>query len=331
MRLMWNPRLVGLYIRAHGHHQIACSIDMKSSHLALALETLNYQHSLPALAPELKIQIFKSMDSFSSVAILSSTSRTFHNLWKSDAKSICNAVLQRTIECLPEAQVLLDAQKSCQQALGVLALDTSQEGHGPFQQAVQRSQRLSINADTALLALEAYNHSAFTPSTLVRTISSINRTRLVDREMLPVERTHFIRAYYGAMTMVLLWHKEFPESLFASWNMLHFQRVREVLDFVLKGFPKSLRQHMVIVAADGYEPDGEWTIDSNLTIANAMLQRLDKDLLAVAPNHYLSKPPGMPIGYFIAYEDLTKTTDTSGGVQLVGLLRLLSEKGLWRI
>ena len=187
------------------------------------------QASLPALAPELKIQIFKSMDSFSSVAILSSTSRTFHNLWKSDAKSICDAVLQRTIECLPEAQVLLDAENSSYQTIDAQDLGTSQEGHDAFQQAILRSQRLLVNADAALLAFEKFRYEMF------EVFES-------DRKMSPLERTPFVQAYYGVMTVLYFSWEGTTRPLIASWDMLHLQRVSEVMCFLCKQYPESLQK-----------------------------------------------------------------------------------------
>ncbi len=251
------------------------------------------QASLLALAPELKIQIFKSMDSFSSVASLSSTSRTFHNLWKSDVKSICDAVLQRSIECLPEAQVLLDAKDSSQWPIDAQDLGTSQDGHGAFQRAIQRSHRLLVNADRALLAFEDFGYEMPDVSEPGRKVS-------------PFERTSFVQAYYGAMTMVCLSCEQIPESLTASWHMLRFQRVRKVLYFLRKQFPFSLQEYR------GIFPDSNWTLEGDIAIASHKMELL---------NHY-----------FIAYEHLAKTTDSPGGVHLVELLRLVAEgtlRELW--
>ncbi len=259
------------------------------------------------------------MDSFSSVASLSSTSRTFHNLWKSDAKFICDAVLQRTIECLPEAQLLLDAQESSQYAVEFLALHTSPEGHDAFQQAILRSQRLFFNDYAASWAFDYFGYEMYEVSEL-------------RRKMSPFERKPFVQAYYGAMTIVwllgvrtMLWD-ETPKPLIASWDRLHFQRAGEFLNFLLKRFPDS----GVLQNNIGVLP-GNRSFD--MMVENAihemyMMGVLDQGLLAGAPNGYFSKPPGVPKGYFIANEYLAKTTDSPGGVHLVDSLRLLPEGAL---
>ena len=141
------------------------------------------QASLPGLAPELKIQIFKSMDSFSSVTVLSSTSRTFRSIWKFNTKSVCDALVQRILDCPGEAKMLLDAQDSSQHTVDAQDFDTNQEEESkPFQEAIEHSQRAFVNARTASFAFKDFDLKA-------------SRFSGPGRELSPTERIYFIQAY----------------------------------------------------------------------------------------------------------------------------------------
>ena len=193
------------------------------------------QASLSGLAPELKIQIFKSMDNFSSVVKLSSTSRTFHNIWKSNTRVVCDAVLDRSIECPLEAKKLFDAQESSQHAVVsrtvvVQDLKNGGEEHKSFDPAIVRSMQILDNAFAASWALRVFSHEASYKPTYHPT----SGRGLLGRGLSPAEEIHFVQAYYRAMTMVLLSREGILESSIASWDMLEFQRVREVLAFLFK-------------------------------------------------------------------------------------------------
>ena len=123
------------------------------------------------------------------------------------------------------------------------------------------------------------------------------------------------------------------ESLIASWNMLEFQRVKEVLNYLLMLSPKQLRQGLGISYVDGSEPAGEWNkwnITLKFKIARCRMQSLDQELRVVSPSDYLSKPPRAPMCYFIAYEHLPKTTDSPRGAHLAEILHLLPKEALRR-
>ena len=273
--------------------------------------------SLPGLAPELKIQIFKSMDSFGSVAVLSSTSRAFHDIWMSDTKSICDAVLQRIIECPIEiAAALVDAQESSQLAVHVPNLDTRQKDHSAHQSVIERTQRMLVNADTTLSIFKYFDY-------IMSFFSMFN-----PQEVLSTDQRHFFQAYHGAMTMVLCSHEGVPKSLIASWDMLKFQRVREVL-FFLETSPEVVKKHLGINPVDSSEPPEEGTLAWKFKFTVCRLERLDRVLLAVAPSSYLSRPIGMTNYYFLAScEQLAKTTDRPGGALLAEVLPLLPEGAL---
>ncbi|CAF9943626.1 MAG: hypothetical protein ALECFALPRED_000804 [Alectoria fallacina] len=278
------------------------------------------QASLPGLAPELKIQIFKSMDSFGSVAVLSSTSRAFHDIWMSDTKSICDAVLQRIIECPIEiAAALVDAQESSQLAVHVPNLDTRQKDHSAHQSVIERTQRMLVNADTTLSIFKHFDYD-------VSFFSMLN-----PQAVLSTDQRHFFQAYYGGMTMVLCSHEGVPKSLIASWDMLKFQRVREILFFLTEISPEVVKQHLGINPVDSSEPPEEGTMAWKFKITVCRLERLEQVFLAVAPSSYLSRPLGMSCYYFLAsYEQLAKTTERPGGALLAEVLPLLPEGALQR-
>ena len=152
------------------------------------------------------------MDNFSSVVKLSSTSRTFHNIWKSNIKFVCDAVLDRIIKCPVEAKKLFDAQKSTQQAGDVQDLENSGEEHKSFEQAIIRSMRIFDNASAASWALiEFSDEASYKPA-----YHPTSGRGLLGRRLSPTEETHFVQAYYRAMTMVLLSREGILESSIAS-------------------------------------------------------------------------------------------------------------------
>lgn len=67
--------------------------------------------SLVPLAPKLQLALFRSMDDFADISALICTSIFFHAIWTVHVRSICSAVLPRVIDCLADAQDLLDMQK----------------------------------------------------------------------------------------------------------------------------------------------------------------------------------------------------------------------------
>lgn len=283
------------------------------------------QASLPGLALELKIHILKSMDCFSSVANLSSTSRTFHGIWESNTKPICDAVLHRIIECSLEAKVLLDAQDSCQQAVVVQDLDTSQEEHGPCQRAIKRTQRMLVNADKASSVFSGCDNHMVKIK--------------ICRRLSPTERTDFIRAYYRALAMVLLSREAIPETLIASWDMLDLQRVLAVLLFMdrMRSRPRDLPRPRMEM-----NEEERLLFEEDLDTFSVM-HRLENLIRRLAPSDSLAVPSGMQCYNFIAHEQFMRvkigSREGPRGPQLAqslpllpeGILRDIDEQRLWAI
>lgn len=67
--------------------------------------------SLSSLSPELQLAVFRSLDTFADVSALMRTSQLFHAIWKVHMRYICSALLPRAIDCLGDAQDLLDIQE----------------------------------------------------------------------------------------------------------------------------------------------------------------------------------------------------------------------------
>ena len=237
----------------------------------------------------------------------------------SDTKSICDAVLQRIIECPVEAGASVDAQESSQLAVHVPNLDTRQKDHSAHQSVVKRTQRIFVNAGTASSIFWYFGYD-------VCRLSMLNH-----REVLSTDQKHFFKAFHEAMTMVLCSREGVLRSLIASWDMLNFQRVREVLFFLTERSYEAVKGILDINHVDRSEPPEEGTMAWKFKFAVCRLERLDQIFLAVAPSGYLTRPLGKSCYYFLAsYEKLAKTTDRPGGALLAEVLPLLPEGALQR-
>lgn len=217
--------------------------------------------------------------------------------------------------------MLLDAQESNPRVTNVPDLDTSNEEHSSYQSVIKRTQRAFLNVEAKSLTFAEFDYYACTFSALGRRLS-------------PTERTHFTKAFYRAGTMVQRSHQGIPEPLVASWDMLDFQRVREVLCFPTKWASRPLRKYLCINSLFKWRYTQERDTTSDYGDTLRRIQVLDQDFLSFAPSGYLSKPPGFPPGmlncYFIAYEQLAKTTDSPRGAHLAEILPLLPEGALRR-
>ncbi len=66
---------------------------------------------LSELPPEMSINIFEGLDSFRDIAALASTSRKFHDIWRSNSSAIWKAVRPCAIPCLKDAEELLKVER----------------------------------------------------------------------------------------------------------------------------------------------------------------------------------------------------------------------------
>ena len=273
--------------------------------------------SLPHLPSELKIQIFGFLDNFSTVTALSCTSRTFHSIWKLNAKHICDAVLQRVIECPVEAKALIDAQQSTRQTKDYQSLNENQKDQNDYQQAVERVQQYLTNVDMASLNLKYFEDLFRQGPEIGRMLSS-------------TERAHFMQAYYRARVLVLFSKDGIPTSLITPWNILDFKRVYEVLDYIfMYSSGATSRQIPALVSSE----ESETLLGRGIPACKIALHRMDlleDDIFAVLPEADDSWPVRQPFFYFITYDPLVSITDKLRNVPLAEILPLVPDGTLYR-
>ena len=274
------------------------------------------QASLPHLPSELKIQIFGSMDSFSTVTALSCASRTFNNIWKLNAKHICDEVLERAIECPVEARALIDAQQSTRQTKDNQSLKGDQRDQNDYQQAVERVQQYLANVDMASLTLKYFEGSSFEGPETERRLSSTNRAP-------------FMQAYYRSRVLILLSTDGIPRSLISPWSMLDFKRVYGILDLI---FVHSIcRQTPALVSEEERKTIvGYPNRVSKCKIALYRMDRLEDDMSAVLPEVNPDESELQPLLFFHSDDPHAKIADKLRNVPLTEILPLLPEGSLGR-
>jgi hypothetical protein len=135
------------------------------------------------LPPEIICRVFEFSENFSVVAALAQTARTFYYTWRQYATSICRAVAPRAIECLADAERLLDVQEA------VEAINHSQSDCE--QKSVIRAKRLLANARSASAAADDWTNLCLTYSQFSEWDRGKNPQRIR-----PSERVRFKHAFY---------------------------------------------------------------------------------------------------------------------------------------
>ena len=267
--------------------------------------------SLPNLPPELKIQIFGFVNSFSAVKALSSTSRTFNSIWKLNANHICDAILKRVIKSPVEAKALIDAQKFTRQTQDDQNLKLDQKDRDGYQQAARRLQQYLTNKVMASRALKYFEECE-------------TRRKLSSRE-----RAHFVQAYYRARVLVLLSTDGIPESLITTWNMLDSKRVHEILDCIYMGLQlSSPRQRALVSEEESKSVLGRYNPVSKWEVALHRMNLLEAEILAILPEIYSSGPHEVRLGFFITYDVDATTKNNLRKVPMAGVLSRLPEWSL---
>ena len=266
--------------------------------------------SLPHLPPELKIQIFGFINSFSAVKALSSTSRTFNSIWKLNANHICDAILKRVIKSPVEAKALIDAQQSTRPTKNKKKLKKDQKDQNGYQQAARRLQQYLTNKVMASRALKYFEDWQ-------------TRRRLSSRE-----RAHFVQAYYRAGVLALLSTDGIPESVITTWNMLDFKRVHEILDGIyMELYSPSPRQGALVSEEENKSVLGRRNQVSKWEVALHRMNLLEADILEMLPEVY-------PFGHdeelrpLNTYDFDVATTDKLKNVPLAEILSCLPEWSL---
>ena len=290
------------------------------------------QASLPQLPSELKIQIFGSMDSFSTVTALSCASRTFNSIWKLNTKQICDAVLQHSIECPVEAKALIDAQQSTRRTKRNQRLKGIRKDQNDYQRAIQRVQPYWINM---IMASTTFKHFE----------ESMLRDPEIDRKLSSTDRAHFMQAYYRSRVLVLSSTDGIPRSLITPWNMLDFKRVCEILDYMVTFyFDGSPELQPALVSKEESECVlGRRSPVSKCEVALHRTDLLINDIFEVLPEGYLDVPEDdldeseddfdgsdhQPFLLFKTYDPRdVKTTDKLRDLPMADILPLLPEWSL---
>ena len=182
---------------------------------------------LTDLPPELLIQILKSSDNFSDVTSLSSTSRKLFIIWKTNTDAICETILPRNVPCFAQACGLKDAQEKHQGDLRSVF---------SYQSTSDRVRWLMNGAAIAAQALRYFE------KTLVRLYRK-NRP-LAENGLTLEEQTDFIRSFYRAVTLAILFEDSLPGELMLSWSHLDFEQVRDVIHWIARYAPHGLIENL---------------------------------------------------------------------------------------
>ena len=178
--------------------------------------------SLPALPIEIITEIFKSTDSFSTAAALAGTCHGLHSVWKSNAASICYALLVRTIPCYDQAFQYVQVQQ----------LDTVRSGLIDVTDlpAVEATKRLVENADNAHVASQLYETQMdkLVPSDPDEVPRAVQIYQSPER-LTEAQRECFLKAWYRLHTLASLPSDPLTYSILASLDRLEFEQMRDVL------------------------------------------------------------------------------------------------------
>ena len=183
--------------------------------------------SLPALPIEIITEIFKSTDDFSTATALSATCRGFHSVWKSNAASICYALLVRTIPCYDQAFQYVQVQYVQAQQLDIVSsglIDMTDL------LAAEVTEKFLQNADVAHEALQIYE------TQMIKSVSEVpewfTQAKQTDQSpgvLTEAERGCFLKAWYRLHTLASLPSDLLPYSILASLDRLDFEQMRDVL------------------------------------------------------------------------------------------------------
>lgn len=135
------------------------------------------------LPTELIVQIFYSVDGFSTAATLRSVSHRLLSIWKRVFTSLCKTLLSRAILCFDQAEVLVEAEWRIAQ---------DQNAFDANEAAIERTKLFFANEKIACIALRRYENTL------------IDEEILDGRDMTAAERTSFVKRWYQALSMVIL-------------------------------------------------------------------------------------------------------------------------------
>lgn len=269
--------------------------------------------TLTDLAPELLVQILKSSDCFEDVTSFSSTSRQMFIIWKTNIDTICDAILPRVVPCFAQARELIDAQEKA-------------EGDEHFifgyQFAVGRAQWMLKRADVAAKALKYFQND----------FPSRNKEGFLmgKNSLTSADRTDFFQAYYRAMTMAILGQDSLPSQLLSSWDMLDFEQVKDVTDWMSYycNYDKILDPGIRFDNGNFYQDPGDTPWLDYFDLLSIPINGLLKDLYKLGYKLDEQTTPEMdrPFPFLFPEFDQDKRK-CDRGARLADLFPLIREKG----
>ena len=191
--------------------------------------------SLPALPVELITEIFKSTDDFSSATALGGTCRGFHSVWKSNAASICETLLVRTIPCYDQAFQYVQVQLLDTLSSGLLDVTD------PL--AVEATKQFLDNANDAHEALQLYETHMIGMVSVGPGGGPWHRETCPSPESLTeAQRGCFLQAWYRVHTLASLPSDPLPYGILDSLDRLEFEQMRDVLRWLWIELPTKYRR-----------------------------------------------------------------------------------------
>ena len=144
--------------------------------------------SFPDLAPELLIEIFKSIDCFTDASALSRTSHHMHAIFKNNVPVILDAILPSAIDCFEEASRLVQAQEKAEAIITARNSYRNEHPTTATELAIERVQRFFSNIQAgSTLGFYLEKHE----------ITAGGRNLIQDRRK-------SMRAFYRAFTFAVL-------------------------------------------------------------------------------------------------------------------------------
>ena len=203
---------------------------------------------LDQLPSEIIIQIFKSIDDFSTLVSLICTSPTLYAVWQLNMSSICTAVLPKTIDCFDDAQELVKTQELISEQPQNLISEK-------YNRAADILKRFRSNAHAVSLASDIFQaHFRYCENT---------RNELSLMTLTPSERIRFTHAFYRVWTITILVQQgsvssQRLKSLLTSLSAREIFRIQEVALWLATQCPRKNLQDLSM-ATFKKEPGGKYT------------------------------------------------------------------------
>lgn len=165
------------------------------------------------------------MDNFSEATALSSTSRKFQSVWKTNITSICHKILIHKIPCYDQAFEYARAQP----------LDDVSSGQieGMVSLAILVTKQFFANAHIACRALRFYEAQV---TDLIRQCEDRDPDRLTE-----AQRKGFLRAWYRIHTLASLASDTLPNDILSSLDLLEFEQMMETFYWLMYWCPNEHR------------------------------------------------------------------------------------------